>query len=160
MTTAHNLPRHGGLLLAVALLGGCATTISTAPGPNAADPACATVILSLPDEVLGQERAQVTAQGTAAWGEPQRAVVVTCGVEQPAPTQEDCQSITTDTFGVASTVDWIATTDNSGWIFTTYGRNPAVMVQVPQALKELQPTGALVDVAGAVTSIEQTEFCR
>lgn len=142
------------------ILAGCAPTIATTAGPYAPDPACASVMLALPESVLNLPRAQVTAQGTAAWSEGNGAVVVTCGVEQPAPTQEDCQSITTNVFGIEETADWISTSDDRGWIFTTYGRDPAIMVQVPHALNEPQPTGALVDVAPAIAEVEQTQFCR
>ncbi len=151
-----------GALGAVSLLAltACAPTISTQPGPYATDPLCAQVVLSLPKTVLGQDRAKITAQTTAAWGKPGAAIVLTCGVEPPIPTTKDCQSITTPVFGTPVVFDWISTEDDAGWTFTSYGRDPAVMVQVPHSLESTQPTGALVDIAGSVAYVEATHACQ
>lgn len=137
----------------------CSPTISVPAGDAAADPLCARVVLSVPGEVAGQQKVRASGQATAAWGEPGAAITLACGVEQPSPTSSDCQSITLDGSGGA-TFDWITAQDDNGWTFVTYGRDPAVAVQVPAALAGSQPTAALIDLAGAVSEVEATQSCR
>ncbi|WP_313280602.1 DUF3515 family protein, partial [Timonella senegalensis] len=135
-----------GAIIALPALSACTPTISVNAGPYATEPVCAKVVLALPDQVLEQERAKTTSQATAAWGEGGAAITFTCGVQPPAPTTEDCQSITTDVFGTDETFDWITTQDSKGFTFVSYGRTPAMMVQVPAILGTNQPTAALLDV--------------
>src|SRR5690606_37252148 len=92
--------------LAVAGLTGCAPTIGVEVAPHAADPACAEVMLAVPDE-LGDDlpKVQTDSQATAAWGEPGGAVTMRCGVEQLGPSA-DCQHVDS---GNGTTVDWIVT---------------------------------------------------
>jgi len=142
-----------------AVLAGCAPTISVNAGEYADDPLCARVVLALPDTVLEQQKAKTTSQATAAWGVGGAAITFTCGVEPPAPTTENCQSITASVFGEDMDFDWIATQDDRGFTFISYGRNPAMMVQVPAILGANQPTAALLDVATAVAKVEATHSC-
>lgn len=158
---------HGGILRAVFVttlvattITACAPVISVPAGVNATEPICADVVLALPDVVLEQERAKTTSQATAAWGEAGAAITFICGVNQPDPTSEDCQSITLDMFGREDTFDWIMNTSDSGFTFTSYGRDPAMMVQVPATLNSTQPTAALLDVANGVAQVPATKACR
>ena len=138
----------------------CTPTINVPAGVDAAEPICATVVLMLPDEVGGQSKVRASSQATAAWGEPGRAITLRCGVEPPAPTTQDCQSVDPGIPGLG-TFDWITTQDDNGWTFTTYGREPAVSVQVPTELGGSQPTASLIDVARAVSEIPTTSHaCR
>lgn len=145
---------------ALVALTGCAPTITVDAGPYATEPVCAEVVLSLPKVVLDQPKAKSTSQATAAWGQPGAAITFTCGVEPPIPTTEDCQSITTNVFGNPEVFDWITTENEKGWTFTSYGREPAMQVQVPASLESTQPTGALIDVASSVAYVEATHACQ
>lgn len=148
-------------ILAVSLIvSACTPVISVPAGQDAAEPVCADVVLSLPDVVLDQERSKTTSQATAAWGEAGAAVTFICGVAQPDPASEDCQSITLDIYNEQETFDWIMSNSESGFTFVSYGREPAMMVQVPSSLNATQPTAALLDVANAVAKIPATKACR
>ncbi len=122
---------------------------------HATDPACADVVLDLPDQVAGQDQRTTSSQATSAWGSAGSAITLRCGVVQPGPSDQ-CQSIENPD---GTSVDWITTQTSSGWTFVTYGRDPAIEVQVPTALGEGQPTVALVDVAPAVLDVEATQSC-
>lgn len=120
------MTRPRRLLAAVAVaalslgLAACAGTVSLQPAPEANDPACADVMVRLPQTVAGEERRWTDAQSTAAWGSP-TAVIMTCGVEEPGPTTQPC----TDVQGVFWIVD---ESDAPKYRFTTFGRSPAVEV--------------------------------
>jgi Protein of unknown function (DUF3515) len=144
----------------VCALAGCATTINVSAGEDAGNPLCARVVLSVPDEVAGQPKVKASSQATAAWGEAGQAITLACGVAPPEPTMQDCQSIDPLISGLG-TFDWITTQDENGWTFVTYGREPAVAVQVPTALGGSQPTAALIDLARAINEIPATSHsCR
>ncbi|MGC5168835.1 DUF3515 family protein [Luteimicrobium sp. DT211] len=138
-----------------AAVSACSPVISVPAAANATDPACADVVLDLPDQVAGQDQRTTSSQATSAWGGAGSAITLRCGVEQPGPSDQ-CQSIENPD---GSSVDWVATESSSGWTFVTYGRDPAIEVQVPQSLGEGQPTVALVDVAPAVLDVRATKRC-
>lgn len=107
----------GALLLSLGLAG-CSSTVSLQPSPAANDPACADVIVRLPDAVDGQERRWTDAQATAAWGSP-ATVFLTCGLDAIGPTTLPCQP--------ANGVYWVIDdTDAPRYRLTTFGRTPAV----------------------------------
>lgn len=90
------------------------------PAADANDPACAAVMARLPDAVDGQQRRWTDAQATGAWGDP-AAVLLTCGVTPPGPTEAKCITI--------GGVDWIVDeSDAPRFRITSYGRTPAVEV--------------------------------
>lgn len=138
------------------VLAACTPTIGTEPAVDAADPDCAPVMLALPDVVAGDlERTKVTAQATAAWGEPGAAVTLRCGVEQPGPSP-DCQRFESPD----GTVDWITATGEDGtWRFTTYGRDPAIEVTVPPTVTDSHSTSFVVDLTSAVELVPATQRC-
>jgi len=103
------------------LLGGCAATVSMSSAAGANDPACAAVMVRLPDALDGQQRRWTDAQATGAWGSPETSVLLTCGLDAPGPSVLPCQS--------AGGVDWIIDdADAPSYRLTTYGRSPAVEV--------------------------------
>jgi hypothetical protein len=63
-------------------------------------------------------------------------------------------------FGEPETFDWIAYPSDTSFTFVTYGREPAMMVQVPASLNASQPTAALLDVASGVSKIPATKACE
>ena len=105
------------------LLGGCAATVALQPAEQAASPDCAPVSVRLPDEFGELPARETNAQATGAWGDPV-AVVLHCGVAVPPPTAElACYTI--------EGVDWLVDpADAPNFVFTTYGRDPAVSVVV------------------------------
>ena len=111
-------------VLAGVSLAGCARTVIVEPAQDAANPECADIMLTLPDEIAGEQARRTSSQGTKAWGDPSIAVL-RCGVTPPGPTTDRCVSV--------SGVDWISSPtddDDSTWVFTSYGRTPAVEVLV------------------------------
>jgi len=126
------------VLLAGVALTGCAGTVSMQPAKGSSDPLCADVAVRLPDTVAGLPRRWTDAQATGAWGDP-AAVLLTCGVTPPGPTTLRCQTV--------GGVDWIIDESRAPeYLFTTYGRTPAVEVYLDydvvsggEALQALSP---------------------
>ncbi|MCR2811614.1 DUF3515 domain-containing protein [Microbacterium sp. zg.Y1090] len=110
-------------VLGLLLLTGCGTSsVSLTAAPDANDPLCAEVTVRLPSTVDGADRRWTDAQATAAWGDP-TAVILTCGVTPPGPTEARCITI--------GGVDWIVDESQAPrYRITTYGRTPAVEVFV------------------------------
>jgi len=149
------LPAVLGAGLVGAALAACSPVISVPAADGATDPACADVVLDLPDQVAGQDQRTTSSQATSAWGGSGSAITLRCGVAQPAPSDQ-CQSIENPD---GTSVDWITAETSTGWTFVTYGRDPAIEVRVPKSLGEGQPTVALVDVAPAVLDVKATQRC-
>ena len=150
------LPAAG--LMAVGLVS-CGT-VQVPPGSAAADPVCADIMLGAPPEVLGMERTETSSQGTAAWGSGEDTIVMRCGVTPPGPTTDLCTTLA-DGNGVE--VDWIVQElegDDAGFLYTTYGREPAIDVSVPNSAAPDQPSGAALDLSQVITrNIEATDRC-
>ncbi|MFE7407378.1 DUF3515 domain-containing protein [Isoptericola sp. NPDC057559] len=142
--------------LVVAPLAACAPTIGETPAEDAADPACAPVMLALPDTLAGDlPQRDTNAQATSAWGDPGAAVTLRCGVTPPGPSA-DCQRVESG----AGAVDWIVVAGKDGtWRFTTYGREPAVEVLVPPSVTENHSTSFVGDLAQAVNTVPATATC-
>lgn len=107
------------------LLSGCAAAVKvTPPAPASAVPSCAAAMAALPPEVGGQERRDTTPVSglTAAWGDP--AVIAVCGVAAPGPTTQPCLSV--------DGADWVVQDLADGARFTTFGRDPALRLLVPE----------------------------
>src|SRR4051794_31631776 len=90
------------LIVAVAMAGvamtSCSPAVDVAPAKDAANPACAPMMLALPDSIGDAELRKTNAQATAAWGDPS-LVIVRCGVNVPGPTTDRCVSV--------NGVDWV-----------------------------------------------------
>lgn len=144
------------LVAAVAGLSACAPTIGVPIADDAANPKCAEVVLAVPDVLGDLPKIKTDSQATAAWGEPGAAVTLRCGVTPPEPTTTGCQGVPS----TAGSVDWIVADDGQEtWTFITYGRDPAVEVQIPPAVRATH-SGALVsDLNRAVSKVEQTRYC-
>ncbi|WP_291040031.1 DUF3515 family protein [Herbiconiux sp.] len=137
------------VLTGAAALAGCAGTVALEPAAEATDPACAEVIVRLPDTVGDAPRRETDAQATGAWGDP-AAVLLRCGVEPYGPTTLPCYNV--------NGVDWIRDdADDPTFVFTTYGRTPAVEVIVDS--DAASGTSALVDLTTAVSAIPQQQIC-
>lgn len=108
------------------LLAGCSNggTVSVEPAENATDPACASVVLNLPDTIsdgdVQLDKRTTSSQATGAWGSP-AAVVMRCGVPEPAPSTAQCTTV--------DDVDWVnVAVDGATYTWVSYGRTPAVEV--------------------------------
>ena len=142
--------RYGMGLAIVAVLTACASPVPMTASSDASDPACAAVIVRLPEDVVGLAIRETTAQATGAWGSPAQ-VLLRCGVAPPAPSSLPCAEY--------GGVDWLvdSTAADSYVIATTYGRTPAVEVVLSDSLD--QPAAVLADIAGAVDVIAATRRC-
>lgn len=109
---------------------------------------CAVLLLSLPDEVGGQQRRSTTSQASRAWGDP--AIVLRCGVTPLPPTTEGCVAIAT---AEDTEVDWVVTEGEDRAQFTTYGRLPAVEVTIPTTYAGDQTI--MTDLSTAVATLPQ-----
>ncbi len=117
------------------------------PAKGANDPACAAVIVRLPDTVDGQQRRWTDAQATGAWGDEKTTVLLTCGVETPGPSSLPCQS--------AGGVDWlIDDSEAPNYRFTTYGRAPALEVYLDYDV--VSGSAVLDNLSGAVQQLPTT----
>lgn len=155
---ATSLLRHRAIAMAsiaAALAGvslaGCAKTVIIDPAEDAANPKCADIMLVLPDEISGQMERRTSSQGTKAWGDPNVAVL-RCGVTPPGPTTDQCVSV--------DGIDWISKSagdDDATWVFTSYGRTPAVEVLVNR--KAESGNDVLAAVSPALNAVKPEAKC-
>jgi hypothetical protein len=142
-----------GTVALVALLSGCAGTVSLEPAADATDPGCAEVIVrlpsNLPTDVQSQGRRETDAQATAAWGNP-ASILLHCGVKPYGPTTLPCQNV--------NGIDWIIDDSQKPlYRFTTFGRTPATEVLIDSNV--VSSSSTLVDLAGIIQNIPQTDKC-
>ena len=136
-------------LALLGLLSGCAGTIALQPAEAANDPACAEVMVRVPDVVAGLDRRSTNAQSTAAWGDP-AAVILRCGLPDGGPSVLPCFTV--------DNVDWLRDDANDpNFTFVTYGRNPAVEVLIDSAA--VSGTAVLADLSIAVGTLEPLRVC-
>ncbi|MCG2622352.1 DUF3515 domain-containing protein [Arthrobacter sp. I2-34] len=138
------------LLAAVVLAGAtaCAPAVNVKAAPDAANPACAPMMVMLPQFVADQPKRETTSQGSAAWGNPSQ-VILRCGVPVPGPTTDQCVTV--------NRVDWVLRQQDKSWTATTYGRNPATELIFDS--EQVAESTILVDLAGAVAKVPQTKKC-
>lgn len=142
------------LALSALALSGCASTptaptVSLNPAADANNPACAEVMVRLPDTIDTLERRQTNSQSTAAWGDP-TSVIFRCGVEPVTVSQLTCVS--------ASDIDWLI--DDSkmpSYRFITFGRDPGIEVIVDS--KKIAGVTALETLSSAISKIPATARC-
>ena len=145
---------------AVLVLAGCSQAVPIETAPLASDPACAAVVVRLPDAVATgtegeQQQRETNAQGTGAWGEP-ASVILRCGAEAPGPTTDRCVSV--------NGVDWVIDeSDAPKYLFTTYGRTPAVEVLIDNdvvsgytVISELSSAVSVIPADGGCTTLDET----
>lgn len=129
-------------------LSACAGTVSMQPAPKANDLACANLMVRLPDTIAGQEQRYTDAQATSAWGSP-ASILLTCGLEPPAPTTLPCRTLD----GVDWLVDETEAADDR-YTFTTYGRDPAVQIYLDYA------TSGSADTLRSLSSVLNAQLPR
>ncbi|KQZ08624.1 hypothetical protein ASD23_09470 [Agromyces sp. Root1464] len=145
---------------AMLVLTGCSQAVPIESAPLASDPDCAAVVVRLPDALAKdteaeQQQRETNAQGTGAWGEP-ASVVLRCGAEAPGPTTDRCVSV--------NGVDWVIDESEApNYLFTTYGRTPAVEVLVDNdvvsgttVISELSSAVSVIPADGGCTTIDES----
>lgn len=151
-----------------ALLAGCSAPVTVQPAADAANPACAPLMIALPDTLGDAQLRKTTSQATAAWGDPS-AVVLRCGVASPGPTTDRCVSV--------NGVDWVikedgpssgaaaatATAQPSGqpesgtYTLTTFGREPATELLLDTS--RISSATVLASLSSAVSKVPATRHC-
>ena len=152
MTSRFQAPRAAAALALVAAtvaLTGCAAIVPLEPAADAANPACADLIVHLPTAVADLPERETNAQATGAWGDP-AVVLLHCGVEVPGPTTLPCINI--------NGIDWIEDdSDAPLYRYTTFGRDPASELVVDS--EKVSGSTVLVDLTNAVSAIPATGQC-
>ena len=135
-----------GILTAVVVpLAACSSAVKVAPFDGAETDACHAVGARWPSQV-GPAQWRETAVDSvtvAAWGDP--AIIARCGAVPPGPTTLPCLDV--------AGVDWIMDELDDGYVFTTYGRSPAIEVLVPDVYET--PPLLLPAFVAAAEIIEQ-----
>lgn len=129
------------MLAATAGLAGCTAHVAgLEPAARANDPACAEVIVRLPDTVDGEVRSWTDAQATGAWGSP-TSVILTCGLEPPGPSTLQCITV--------RGIDWLVDDGEAPrYRITTFDRTPAVELYLDN--EAVSPTSVLEALGTAV----------
>ncbi|WP_024357195.1 DUF3515 family protein [Leucobacter chironomi] len=137
------------VLASAPLLTGCAGDVPMDAADDANDPACADVIVRLPDTVAGLDRRTTNAQSTGAWGDPS-GVQLQCGIEPSGPTTDSCVNV--------DGVDWIVDDSQAPlYRFEAYGRSPGLAVFVNS--EHASGTAAVLDLGAVVKLLPQTREC-
>lgn len=136
-------------LVLVGVLAGCAPAVPLKPAELANDPACAEVMVRLPDIVAGDSRRSTNAQSTAAWGNP-ASVILRCGLPDVGPSALPCFTV--------DTMDWLRDDANDpSFTFRAFGRSPGIEVIIDSTA--VSGTTVLSDLASAVGSIPAKRIC-
>ncbi len=130
------------------VLTGCAPSVSVAAAQDSNNPACAPMMVALPDTLAGAKRRTTTSQATAAWGEPSQ-VVLRCGVEVPGPTTDKCVGV--------NGVDWIIKEGEPNWTITTYGRVPAAELTIDP--NSISSSSVLAGLSSAADKLPKERSC-
>lgn len=130
---------------ALLVLTACSPTVTIEEAKDANNPACAPMMVALPDALSESKRRTTSAQATAAWGDPAVAVL-RCGVTVPGPTTNKCVTV--------NGVDWVIKEDGTTWTFTTYGRDPATELMITE--NKVPSDTALTAISAAAAKIPVT----
>lgn len=133
------------LLLA---LTACSPTVDVAPAKDAANPACAPMMVALPEAIGDAPLRKTNSQATAAWGDPSR-VILRCGVNPPGPTTDRCVSV--------NGIDWVIKEGDPVYTLTTFGREPATEILMDP--EKISSATVLADLASAAGKIPASRNC-
>lgn len=139
------LPAAAGAVLA---LSGCAPVVDVAPAKDAANPACAPMMVALPDTMGDAGLRKTNSQATAAWGDPSK-VILRCGVNVPGPTTDRCVSV--------NGIDWVIKEGDPVWTLTTFGREPATEILMNP--DQISSATVLAELSAAAGKIRATRNC-
>ncbi|AJT41243.1 DUF3515 domain-containing protein [Psychromicrobium lacuslunae] len=137
------------LPIAAITLSSCTPAVEVSAAKDSANPACAPMMIALPDKVADAPLRETSSQATAAWGNPS-VLILRCGVTPPPRTSTDqCVGV--------NGVDWLMKQDGDTWTLTTYGRIPATEILFNQ--KNVASSTVLPELAAAVGKIPQSYKC-
>jgi hypothetical protein len=136
-------------LAALVVLAGCSSAVKVQPFEGSDSPLCQRVAAAWPTTVGNQQRREVAVQsdGVAAWGDP--AIIARCGATSPGPTTDQCHDV--------NGVDWVSHELDDGVAFTTFGRDPAIEVLVPD---DYAPEPLLLPAFGPAAEVVPQEGRR
>ncbi|MDI3242493.1 DUF3515 family protein [Arthrobacter sp. AL08] len=134
--------------IAGVLLSACSPVVDVAPAKDAADPACAPMMVALPDAIGDAKLRKTNSQATAAWGDPS-LLVLRCGVNVPGPTTDRCVSV--------NGVDWVIKEGDPVWTLTTFGREPATEILLDP--NKISSATVLADLASSASKLPATRNC-
>lgn len=126
----------------------CSPVVDVTSAKDAANPACAPVMVALPGAIGDATLRKTNSQATAAWGDPSR-VILRCGVNVPGPTTERCVSV--------NGIDWVIKEGDPVWTLTTFGREPATEILMDP--DKISSATVLSELADAVGKIPATRKC-
>lgn len=129
-------------------LSACSPVVDVSPAKDAANPACAPMMVALPDAIGDAGLRKTNSQATAAWGDPSK-VILRCGVNVPGPTTDRCVSV--------NGVDWVIKEGDPVWTLTTFGREPATEILMNPDL--ISSATVLADLSAAAGKIKPTRNC-
>lgn len=137
------------LVFSILLLSGCTATVNLEAAEDSNNPACAEVMVRLPD-TLGEHQQRFTnSQATAAWGDPS-AVLLRCGLPEVTISELPCVT--------AGNFDWLVDDSQApSYRFISYATSPAVEVIVNSDAASGVTT--LESLEAAVSVIDQTKRC-
>jgi hypothetical protein len=130
------------------VLSACSPAVDVAPAKDAANAACAPMMLALPDSIGEAKLRKTNSQATAAWGDPS-VVVLRCGVTVPGPTTDRCVSV--------NGVDWVIKEGNPAWTLTTFGRDPATEILMDP--NKISSATVLAELSAPATKIKASRNC-
>jgi Protein of unknown function (DUF3515) len=139
--------------VSVVALSACSPAVDVTAAADAANPACAPMMVALPDTIGDAALRKTNSQATAAWGEPSQ-VILRCGVNVPGPTTDRCVSV--------NDIDWVIKEGDPVYTLTTFGREPATEILIdPVKLEAANISSAtvLTELAAAVGKIKATGKC-
>ena len=126
----------------------CSPAVDVTAAKDAANPACAPMMVALPDAIGDSKLRKTNSQATAAWGDPS-LVIRRCGVNVPGPTTDRCVTV--------NGVDWVIKEGDPVWTLTTYGREPATEILMDP--NKISSATVLADLSGAAAKIKASRKC-
>lgn len=136
------------LLAGSMALTACSPVVDVTAAQDAANPACAPMMVALPDKLGDAGLRKTNSQATAAWGDPSQ-VILRCGVNVPGPTTDRCVTV--------NDVDWVIREGDPAWTLTTYGREPATEVLFDP--NTISSATVLADLSAAAAKVPATRSC-
>ncbi|MCO4238665.1 DUF3515 family protein [Pseudarthrobacter raffinosi] len=144
--------RVSRILLTAAIAGGvlsaCAPAVDVTAAADAANPACAPMMVALPDAIGDADLRKTNSQATAAWGDPSQ-VILRCGVNVPGPTTDRCVSV--------NGIDWVIKEGDPVWTLTTFGREPATEILMDP--EKISSATVLADLSASAGKIPARRNC-
>ncbi|WP_458781758.1 DUF3515 family protein [Arthrobacter sp. D3-16] len=135
-------------MVASLALAACSPAVDVPAARDAANPACAPMMVSLPEAIGDSALRKTNSQATAVWGDPS-LVILRCGVNVPGPTTDRCVTV--------NGIDWVIKEGDPVWTLTTYGREPATEILMDP--DKISSATVLADLAVAAGEIPPLRNC-